>query len=184
MRWLPPNYLPLLPFSILEGRLLLKVSFPKLLRTTIGYASELCQSLSGISISEADASLLVTDKCKIISFPFGSNPTSPVGHTIMHRYSVLALITTGLWPGIDKPRGEFYGQCYLRCCYNASCAAFEQIAYLEQNIIKLKELQAGSNSAKDDLLHRCQEHEEWKEKVSLEATVQSRVEIAYLHRGQ
>lgn len=95
MRWLPPNYLPLLPFSILEGRLLLKVSFPKLLRTTIGYASELCQSLSGISISEADASLLVTDKCKIISFPFGSNPTSPVGHTIMHRYSVLALITTG-----------------------------------------------------------------------------------------
>lgn len=58
------------------------------------FALRVHPSLSGVPISEAGTGLQVTDKGKEVYFPFGPSTSSPVGHTIVDRYTVLTLVTT------------------------------------------------------------------------------------------
>lgn len=51
-------------------------------------------SLLGVHISEAGIGLQVTDKGKEVYFPFGPSTSSPIGHAIVDRYTVLTLVTT------------------------------------------------------------------------------------------
>lgn len=55
---------------------------------------KVCPSLSGVPTSEVGTSLLVTDKGKEVSIPFGPGLSSPVGHSIVDQYIVPALVAT------------------------------------------------------------------------------------------